>query len=157
MALAAMQKVTVDLLTPIIAQMRQTTLQSVNSSTFTALTFTTEDVDTAAGHSTSSNTSRYVATVAGWYQVSGAVCFANNATGRRGSAWAVNGTTLNGSEALVQTASNIISVPSRTMLVQLGIGDYVELMGWQESGGALNTAVTTTQQSTMTVVLIYRT
>lgn len=158
MPITAGQKLTADLLVPIIAQMRQTVAQSISTSSGTAVTFGAEDVDTAGGHSTSSNTSRYVAQVAGWYQVSGAVSFASNGTGRRGSWLAVNGSNVNGSEAIVHTSTtNVISVPGRTMLVQLGIGDYVELLAWQDSGGSINTAVSGTQMSTMTVVLAYRT
>lgn len=144
------------LLKPPLARLRQTVLQSINTSTFTAITFTTEDVDTdvngVGGHSTSITTSRYTANQAGWYQLSGAVGYAANATGRRLAAFYVNGTILNGSQvALAATAANDAAIPARTMVAFLNVGDYAELYGYQESGGALNTFVTTGGQSTFEI------
>lgn len=136
-----------------ILRCRQTTLQTVSTSTFTAVTFTTDDVDSVNGHSTSIATSRYVAAYAGWYAVGGGIGFAANATGRRLSAWYVNGTILNGCQiAMAATASNDSQVPARAMKVFLNVGDYLELFCYQESGGNLNTFVTTGGQSTMDVV-----
>src|SRR5690348_4800830 len=79
-----------------ILEIRQTTNQSVSSSSTptTPITYTTEDADTSGMHSTSSNTSRATAVYPGWYSFSGNVAFVANSTGSRGLAGAVNGTVL---------------------------------------------------------------
>lgn len=139
-------------LAPPLGRMRHTSAQSIPNATGTALSFGTEDVDSANGHSTSSNTSRYAAQYAGWYQLSGGVQFATNATGRRGCWWAVNGTVVNGSEANTPgSASGNAGPAARVIHVFLSVNDYVELCAFQDSGGSLNTAVTTSQQPTMEV------
>lgn len=137
---------------PPTAELRQIVAQSVTTATFTAVTFTAEDVDSANEHSTSANTSRLVATYAGWRQVSGTVGWAANATGRRISAWAVNGSFLNGGQAgNPTTAASDGEFVARTKHVYLNVGDYVELYAYQESGGALLTEVSATLQSTAAV------
>lgn len=132
---------------------RQTVSQNASSSTDTAITFDTEDIDNDGGHSTSSNTSRFTAQTAGRYQVSGGVGWNGNATGRREAIIAVNGTRNNGSEAGVAVGGNANSVyvPSRTKTIFLNVNDYVEIFGWQDSGGTLGTWVTTSGQSSMSV------
>lgn len=124
------------------ARLRQTSAQSIANNTYTSLLFNVEDYDSAAGHSTSSNTSRYTCQVAGLYRLSGKVGWAGNATGRRASAWAVNGTQVDGTEiAIIATSGAGVEHPAATIDVQLAVSDYVELQGFQESGGSLNTNV----------------
>jgi len=138
------------------AQVRQTVAQNITNATFTALTFTTEDVDDdpagTTGHSTSSNTSRFTAVYPGWYLVAGGVVWTGNATSRRASRWAVNGTAINGSQILAAASiAQNISHAARTMAVYLDVADYVELQAWQDSGGTLATIVAAAEQSHMTV------
>ncbi len=139
-----------------LAQMRQTVAQTLANNTWTAITFTTEDVDTdvdgTGGHSTSSNTSRFTARYPGWYQCSGAVGFAANTTSIRGARWAVNGVTMDpGGVILNTTSTSFAVVPAATLVFYLTIGDYVELQGLQVSGGNLDTSVTSSVQSAMVV------
>lgn len=139
------------------AELRQTVAQSIPNVTWTSITFDVEDLDSdpagTGGHSTSSNTSRYVAVYAGWYRVSGGVEFAINATGQRACAWAVNGTLVAASRTLISaTAALGMGVPAKTKLVFLNIGDYVEMQVYQNSGGALNTAVVAEGAPSMSVV-----
>lgn len=126
-----------------LAELRQTTLQTLANGTFTPILFDTEDTDlpSPGGHSTSSLTSRYVAQYPGWHQVSGGIGFVANAVGRRIAIWAVNGTMVPNSQvALSATAADETDIPARTKNVFLSAFDYVELHGYQESGGNLNTA-----------------
>lgn len=144
------------LLKPPLAELRQTVAQSIPNGTFTAVLFDTEDVDQdylgGGGHSTSSNTSRYTANFAGWYQVSGGVSIAANAVGVRGCYWYVNGSPLNGTESMsVNSGATNHGSVARTKHVFLNLGDYVELFCYQTSGAPLNTAVSTFAQSSMTV------
>lgn len=133
---------------------RQTVAQSVANSAVAGITLDVEDVDTDNGHSTSSNTSRYTAQTTGRYQVGGAVGFVSGtAAGIRQCLLDVNGTITGGSASIVQgTIANAIVVPLRTRTVFLNSGtDYVELLGFQSSGGALNTDVSGDHQSGMLV------
>lgn len=131
------------------AELRQSVAQSVPSGVWTALTFDAEDADldpngNSTQHDAAVNTSRFTAVYPGRYLFAGAAGFVANAAGRRGCRWALNGTAVNGAEALVQaTTANSITVPSRVKSIYLNIGDYVELQGFQESGGALNTGTAT--------------
>lgn len=139
------------------AELRQTVAQSgMASGSWIALTFTSETVDTdvdgIGGHSTSVNTSRYVARYPGWYQVNGAYAPEANTTGRRGTRWAVNGSALDASTIIIPagTASGVV-IPSRTKQIFLDEGDFVELQAFQDSGGTRTTVVTTDAQSGMSV------
>lgn len=141
-----------------LCQLRQTVTQSIaSSSTTTALTFSTEDVDTHNAHSTSTNTSRFTAPITGWYKLSGGVSFAANATGRRACWWNKNGAQVSGSQVTVPAVANgtVTVVPARSMVVQLTAGtDYVELIPFQDSGSTLGTSATPGEQPTMTVEFV---
>lgn len=133
------------------ARLRQTSVQSIPNATYTSVTFTTEDYDSVGGHSTSVNTSRYTAQVAGAYVLGGGGSFAVNASGVRSCQWALNGTTIPGSTSPGFDPTITSNVVARPMVVVLAIGDYVELRLRQSSGGALNTSVTSDDQATMSV------
>lgn len=141
------------------AELRQTVFQTLTTGVTAAVTFDVEDVDAdpsgAGGHSTSANTSRYTAVYAGWYLCGGGVGFAANVTGQRAAVWAVNGTLLNGAQIMEQaTSASNNKVPARTKLILLNVGDYVELHALQTSGGNLNTDVTASGQSSMSVLWV---
>lgn len=139
------------------ARLRQTSGQTPADNTWTAITFEVEDWDTdpdgIGGHSTVTNTSRYTARYPGLYRLAGATVWTSNSTGSRGARWAVNGSTLNGSEISIPTVSGgVAAVPARSMLVTLAEGDYVELEGRQTSGGSLATYVGALAQSSADIV-----
>jgi len=140
---------------PPIAQLRQDTSQSLGTSgTFAPITFDAEVVDSANGHSTSTNNSRYVAQYAGWYEVSGGVAYVANTTGGRFAEIAVNGSAITGGSGVqaVTAAGTGTWVPVRTSKVFLNANDYVEIWGMQNSGGALSTDTGTgAGKSSMTV------
>lgn len=144
---------------PPIAVLRQTGAQSLSTGAGTAITFDAEDIDTHGGHSTVTNTSRYTAQIAGWYQLSGGVSITGSATNRRACWWTKNGSDIAGSEATVSAGDDTgtLTVPARTILVLLAVADYVELKGFQDSGGSLNTVVTSAAQPSMHVRLVYLT
>jgi hypothetical protein len=140
------------LLAPAILRCRQTSAQTLNSSSFTAILFDTEDVDSTGMHSTVSSTTRATAVYPGWYLFGGGIGFSSLATpaGRRGARWAVNGTTLTGSGVQFQsTATTSGAISSRVTLLFLNVGDYVELQGFFEGGGTLALSVTSEQQPSM--------
>lgn len=154
--LELMRLVSAFLLAPPTFKGRQGTLQSISSATYTPITWDTEDVDSAGGHSTSSNTSRYTAVYPGWYLLNGGVAFAASATASyRQTAWSVNGSIVTDYINNATTiASVVVSLAARGTTVYLNVGDYVELQGWQNTGGALNTSVASGLQSSMTVTWV---
>lgn len=115
--------------------------QSVTTSTWTALTFDTNVYDTYNGHSTSSNTSEYVAQVSGIYLVIVRSGWAANTTGIRGAAITVNGATVaaNSPQVLMQTTSASEPIVEVSALVQIPSGQFVQGWGFQSSGGNLST------------------
>jgi hypothetical protein len=112
-------------------------LEEIAHNTWTALTFNSEDWDSDNIHSVASNTSRLTCTEDGKYLVFGTARFASNATGYRGLAIQLNAgnefarifiTPVNGSTTDL-TVSTVIDMSAT---------DYVELIVYQSSGGALN-------------------
>lgn len=141
------------LLAPAVCQVRQIVAQSWATGAFTPVTFTAEDVDSTGMHSTAVNTSRLVSVYPGWYMAMGGWGFPSGAEAtRRGGNWKLNGATdVNASATLLRGLANTIDVPARSLLIFLNVGDYVELCAFQDTGGALNSVVTTYNQSSATL------
>lgn len=129
----------------------QSSVQSTSTGGWTTLTFDAETVDTYNGHSTSVNTSRYTAQRAGWYRVTGTASFAANSTGSRGCRISKNGTVITGSGQLVGAGTLGCTVSCASTIVQLAVGDYVELSAGQNSGGSLSTSNSAESACTMTL------
>lgn len=118
------------------------TTQSIPTASFTACLFDTEVFDTDSMHSTSSNTSRFTAVTAGLYEVAGMIAWAGSSTGRRGGAFYKNGSIIAGTEVLqYASGTGSIALPMSDTSIYLGVGDYIEMMAYQDSGGALNANV----------------
>jgi hypothetical protein len=126
-----------------IAQLIQNTTQSIANSTVTPLAFDGSVVDSYGGHSNTTNNTRYVAQVAGWYNLSGPAAFAANTTGVRVARLRNTGTDVVYFDAWAQTVA-AASTPSAVCaegILFLNVGNYAELGGYQTSGGALSTIV----------------
>lgn len=114
-------------------------LISIPNNVLTAITFDTEREDTGGCHSTSSNTSRLIAPLAGIFSLGGSISIAANATGIRQAALRVNGSLI-----VAETTIASAGAGSGTEFMlggvqwRLAVSDYVELMVLQNSGGALN-------------------
>ncbi len=140
-----------------IASLYQTVTQSLATNTNIAITFDSESADTYGGHSTTSNTSRYVAQIAGYYAIIGTICYASNATGWRNCTIAKNGSlaAVNGGWGVAQATSStgaLSGVTAVGVVYMNGSGDYVEIYGDQNSGSTVATAVgATIQQCSMTL------
>lgn len=116
------------------------TTQSLTSGAATALTFDSEDIDVGAMHSTVSNTSRVTVpgSQGGLYLMIGQTTFAANATGVRRLDLRKNGAT-NLSTCQAANAGGGDSVVVNVVgIAVLSATDYIELVGTQNSGGALN-------------------
>jgi hypothetical protein len=119
----------------------QSSPQSPASGSFVAVTFDAETVDTYNGHSTTTNNSRYVAAVAGWYLVVAQVGLVANTTGFRAPCLFVNGVApgtgiMQSQLSPSQSGNTLIQVAG---MVFLNATDYVEVRIDQTSGGALST------------------
>lgn len=125
------------------AKLRQTATQTLTTAVWGSITFTTEDADAAAGHSIVTNTSRYVVSVAGELQVEAGVTFAANTTGVRGMRIAKNGTAVPQGRVIVSAASSGSTELALCRTITAAAGDYIEVQGYQTSGGNLDTAYAT--------------
>lgn len=130
-----------------ITQVRGTTTTSLTNNAWTTVLLQTEDYDDDGMHSTVTNTSRFTAQRAGRYEINGGVGHGAGATGRRGAKYILNGTAVASSSVLVPPVAVGSIIPARTVVATLGIGDYIELQGFQDSGAALGTLVTSENQS----------
>jgi hypothetical protein len=116
--------------------------QSVPNNVFTAMSLDTEVFDTDGGHSTVTNTSRYTCQVAGIYLLMGVAVLPASGAGTRGAAIGLNGSTTGiiGSEQLLAPSPAFATTIAPTPTYQrLAVGDYVSLLGWQNSGAAIST------------------
>jgi hypothetical protein len=112
--------------------------QSLANDTDVALALNAEYYDTDGIHSTSVNTSRLTCQTAGKYLIWASVSFATNATGRR-QVMVRKG----GSVPLGITSLMAVTEVSRSTnlcvhaVADLAVGEYVELVARQTSGGSL--------------------
>lgn len=98
-----------------------------------------ETLDTHGWHSTSSNTSRITPNVAGWFELTAVLTWANSsATGRRATAFRKNGAgTVYPSIILGTTVGNTATYGGIELDAN-GTTDYFECFAYQNSGGGLN-------------------
>lgn len=122
---------------PLFSAVQTASQTGLPSGAFTALLFPTEQVDSHNGHSTSTNTSRWTcpASWAGWYRVSGTAMIVGT-SGRRGLAIFKNGVQVTGSLVMHSASPVFDTAVATTKLVQLAVGDYLELRAFQDSGAA---------------------
>lgn len=139
-----------------VCETRQGAAQSLPNNTLTNILFDTNDIDTDGGHSTSVNTDRYVGKTAGRFQVSGGVGYAAGVGTWRVAEIQKNGAAINiGSHIAIPNSGTTHRMPTRTLTLSLnGTTDYVTIVAFQNSGGALNTATTTGDQSHMSVRMV---
>lgn len=146
------------LLIPPLAKLLQTSAQSLATGVSTAIQMNSEiydgDVDGLGGHDNATDNTRFTATYRGWYElIGGSISFNNSGVGVRLGFWAVNGSAVHGglTESASAGAGTITSIPIPGNLVYLNAGDYAEMMGFQNSGGALLTVVSSTDKSNWSI------
>jgi len=112
----------------------------IANNAWTAVPWLAGLLDTDLGYNSSVNSSRYTCQVAGWYWVKGAVAWdgsgASGASGagRIDAAIAKNGGIIVGSSQFLTRGNLVNSGQQASALVQLAVGDYVELWVRQETG-----------------------
>lgn len=115
------------------------TTQSLNSGAQTMISLDSEDYDVGTMHDLVTNNSRITipAGAGGLYLIIGRVDYAANSTGARRAEIFKNGTRIFRNQ-IPAAAAQITSVQAVSLQV-LAAADYIELGGFQDSGGALNT------------------
>jgi len=114
------------------------------SGTLYAIPFTHELRDDASYHNTSSNTSRITIPEAGWYLINGGLAYEANAIGVRDILFRVDGSSYIANQRMQAcTDTNRGTDLSLTSLYYFTASQYVELIGRQYSGGALNVLANT--------------
>lgn len=114
--------------------------QSIANVTTTALALNSEREDTDTIHDTATNNSRLTCKTAGVYAIWGCVEYAANAAGVvRSCSIRLNGATYLISFGVHPIQGGAVATALQAATVyRLAVNDYVELMVYQDSGGALN-------------------
>jgi len=135
------------------------TTQSLTDSTETALSFNSEDFDVGTLHDTSTNNSRITvpASNAGVYLAVGAAGFAPSATGLRYIVLRKNGTTKLAMVTMPSNTAGSGTIIQVSACLSLAVADYIEVIAFQSSGGALNVGHATAreQQNSLQLVRIW--
>lgn len=113
--------------------------QALSNNTFTAIAFNAESYDTDAIHDNASNNTRLTCKTAGKYQIYGRVVFAGSTVNQRAARIRLNNSgDLDYDERNGASSGTELTPVSVFTEYQLAVNDYVELLGWQNSGGNLD-------------------
>lgn len=123
------------------ARVYRTTNQSISNTTVAAIAFDAERYDTDSYHSTVSNTSRITIPTTGYYRVGATVAWTSSSSGMRLIALELNATTDIAQDARTSVNPGAGSFQTRHTVscdYYFTAGDYIELVVYQDSGGATN-------------------
>jgi hypothetical protein len=110
--------------------------QAAANGTSTAVTFEAELFDTNGFHDNSTNNTRITipSGYAGKYIITGVIQWASSSSGNRVNDFKLNGSTFLGYSYMDANGYQSCAV---TMIQDLAVGDYIEMIGYQNSGGSL--------------------
>ena len=126
--------------TPDGARVYNSASQSLPTGAFTGLTFDSERYDNGGLHSTTTNTGRLTAQKAGKYAIYGCIKFDPAASGTVGAALWWSGGAMIAVQIFPALTSDSLYVAVSTVY-HLAAGEYVALLGWNDTGAALNSIV----------------
>lgn len=124
---------------PPFAVLWQNTAQSIPNNNATPINFDSEIIDSYGGHSNTTNPAQYKPQVPGYYFILGAGWFSANATGYRRLDLYVNGVTVTPQWQTTESAFSTGAGMQVCGFQYMNVGDYLQLQGTQNSGGALST------------------
>ncbi len=132
------------------AKITKSGTQSASNNATTVVTFDTEERDDLAFHDTVTNNSRITipAAMDGWYLIVGNLLWNVHATGSRTAELLKNGATALAATRRASNATTVFPTLQVSALVYLVAGDYVEMQGFQDSGGSLNIMSSATGEGT---------
>jgi hypothetical protein len=121
------------------ASVYKPSVQTLSNATYTAITFAGETFDTDSFHDNATNNTRMTIPTGkgGKYLVTAEIAYVNNATGQRILLLYKNGVSVMINQVAGVSASIDAYIPF-AFVVSVVAGDYLELYGWQNSGGNLN-------------------
>ena len=123
--------------TAIAASVYNSATQNIPNITFTPMAFDTEVYDTDGIHDTVTNNTRLTCQTAGKYVMTGSVDASSNATGTRGIGIRLNGASIYGLTIVPASTGSGGRYLATVAILDLAATDYVELVAYQSSGGAL--------------------
>lgn len=129
---------------------KQAVVSSLANGAFTVVTIDTAVVNL---ESWSLSAGAVAVPATGIYRVSGTVFFSSSAAGQRASVIGLNGSAVAGGYAQLPFTSVAGSyiLPTATVIVAANAGDLLSVMGFQSSGGAINTNVSGTFTSSIAI------
>ncbi len=135
----------------IAARVTKSAAQTLTNDTTTTISWDAETRDDGGVHDNVTNNSRLTVPsgAGGWYLVTATLQYTTNATGARSCVLRLNGTTTIAVQTAGPSAAQI-SVTAAT-LIYLAATDYIEVQGYQTSGGDLDVVNTVTSASMIRV------
>lgn len=126
---------------PPFCVLRKTSTQATSNTTWTAISWDIEDIDSDGAHSNVTNNTRYTSQTDGWYLVVAQLHWTANATGHREIRIRknANNSDFYGWNAMYANDGAEAADIQTSAYIFLAVGDYIEVMGWQSSGGSLST------------------
>ena len=112
--------------------------QSIATAAWTALALDSEYIDSDGMHDLVTNNSRLTVINAGTYMLGGSVSFAASAVGIRGVGVRLNGGAVYPVQSVIPNIGAVTHTLACCGIYALAVGDYLELMAYQSSGGGLN-------------------
>lgn len=111
--------------------------QAFTNSTFAPQSWAVENFDTGGLHDPTTNNSRITFPSAGIWIIGSTICWEANGTGARYTSLRLNGAS---DVAIVDQAASSGGVTRQNVMTLLNVAptDYIEVLGWQSSGGNLN-------------------
>ncbi len=115
----------------------KTVNQSVTSGVGVQVSFDSEDFDTNSLHDNVTNNNRLTCKTAGKYLICASINWTVNGTGIRQCYLRLNAATVLVSTSIAALPSDDVG-QTISVIYNLAVNDYVEVIGYQNSGGALN-------------------
>ena len=127
---------------PPACDLTHSTTASIGNSAWTPQPFDTENEDPSGLHSNVTNNSRITIVDTGRYVFVGGIVYASNATGARGLGFRRNGSGVGAGPThgglIIPAASGVGTYVAVSRSVKMTAGQWMELICFQTSGGALN-------------------
>ena len=122
----------------------KTNTQTLGNATVTSITFNDEFFDTNSFHDNATNNTRITipAGLGGKYALTATLSYKSNSTGIRLIYFLRNGTVTNSGVEITALNGFDMSI-SASCIMEVSAGDYLEIAGYQNSGGNLNIDVVT--------------
>ena len=133
-------------------QIRRNASMNLTSTTFTAITFDTDDNDTGNLHDPVTNSDRVTIAQAGLFALSAKGSWSTHATGTRYIDITLNGTIIPGSSNRVSALAtpDVTACATPTLYQQCLVGDILRVREWHNAGTTLTTATSSADQPLFT-------